>query len=160
ATGRNTPSAVNAVFNVRNFWDGRAKDIFSVFTPFGTSDPNNNIVVEDSGHLHSIKVLVQNSSLSSQSVGPPNNPVEMSSDGRTWPKLGKKMLSLNPLDKQKVDPTDGVLGTYAKSGGPGLKSGVSYSSLIQTAFYPKYWSSSRLVDGHGVETGGTGSPHN
>src|SRR4051794_288135 len=27
-TGRNTPSAINAVFNFRNFWDGRAQNEF------------------------------------------------------------------------------------------------------------------------------------
>src|SRR5262249_5401066 len=38
-TPRNTPSVINAVFNFRNFWDGRASNIFSGFTPFGASDP-------------------------------------------------------------------------------------------------------------------------
>src|ERR1041385_4776938 len=123
-TGRNTPSIIDAVFNVRNFWDGRANNTFSVFTPFGNSDPNNNVVVEVNGKLQSIKVLVQNASLASQSVGPPNNPTEMASAGRNWEKLGKKMLSLMPLAGQRVDPSDSVLGSYAKANGPGLKSGT------------------------------------
>ena len=38
-TPRNTPSVINAVFNVRNLWDGRASDIFTGVTPFGDSDP-------------------------------------------------------------------------------------------------------------------------
>ena len=36
---RNAPSVFNAVFNFRNFWDGRANNIFSGLTPFGPSDP-------------------------------------------------------------------------------------------------------------------------
>ena len=35
---RNTPTVINAVFNVRNLWDGRASDIFTGLTPFGESD--------------------------------------------------------------------------------------------------------------------------
>ena len=159
-TGRNTPSVINAVFNVRNFWDGRAKDTFSIFTPFGNSDPNGNIVVEVNGKLQQIKVHIQNSSLSSQSVGPPNNPTEMSSAGRNWEKLGKKMLSLMPLAKQMVDPTDSILGSLAKSGGPGLKSGVTYSSLVQAAFVPKYWNSNRLADASSADLNLIGPPKN
>jgi len=37
---RNTPSVINAVFNFRNFWDGRASNIFTGMTPFGDSDPD------------------------------------------------------------------------------------------------------------------------
>jgi cytochrome c peroxidase len=154
-TGRNAPSVVNAVFNVRNFWDGRAKDIFSVFTPFGDSDPNSNIVMESAGQLSPIKARVQNSALASQSVGPANNGTEMSSDSRTWPKLGKKMLSLMPLAKQKVDATDSVLGAYANASGTGLSS--NYVSMIKGAFKPQYWSSLRMVDGSGHDIG-AGAP--
>jgi Di-haem cytochrome c peroxidase len=39
-TGRNAPSVVNAVFNFRNFWDGRAQNIFNGVNPFGLRDPN------------------------------------------------------------------------------------------------------------------------
>jgi len=159
-TGRNTPSVINAVFNVRNFWDGRAKDTFSVFTPFGKSDLSNNVVVETGGTLQSIKVQVADSSLSSQSVGPPNNPTEMASAGRNWAKLGKKMLSLMPLANQRVSLTDSVLGSYAKSGGTGLTSGVTYGALIQAAFNPKYWSSNRLVDVHSNDLNKIGTPNN
>jgi len=37
-TSRNAPSVINAVFNLRNFWDGRANDIFNAVTPFGGAD--------------------------------------------------------------------------------------------------------------------------
>src|SRR5262249_23453937 len=44
-TARNSPSVIDAVFNARNFWDGRASDIFSGRTPFGASDPAANSLV-------------------------------------------------------------------------------------------------------------------
>jgi len=37
-TGRNAPSVINAVFNFRNFWDGRAQNEFNGVDPFGTRD--------------------------------------------------------------------------------------------------------------------------
>src|SRR5262249_32838850 len=36
---RNTPTMVNAVFNFRNFWDGRAQFEFNGMNPFGARDP-------------------------------------------------------------------------------------------------------------------------
>src|SRR5689334_11810776 len=40
ATGRNAPSVINAVFNFRNFWDGRAQNDFNGVDPFGMRDTN------------------------------------------------------------------------------------------------------------------------
>jgi cytochrome c peroxidase len=148
---------INSVFNARNFWDGRAKNIFTVLTPFGDSDPGSNIVVPGGSVLVPMRARLQNSSLASQSVGPPNNPTEMSSAGRDWRKLGKKMLSLVPLAKQRVNAQDGVLGSYAAAS-TGLR--VTYASLIQQAFLPQYWNSKRLVDDLGNDLGRTGTPLN
>ncbi|MBZ5725917.1 MAG: cytochrome C peroxidase [Acidobacteriia bacterium] len=159
-TGRNAPTVINAVFNVRNFWDGRARDVFTVFTPFGDSDPSANIVMESGGRLTAVKNRIQNSSLASQSVGPPMSPVEMSSAGRTWRKLGKKMLSLAPLANQRVHPGDSVLGPSANAFGTGLQPWITYASLIQQAFLPQYWSSVQLVDGSGANLGLAGAPSN
>src|SRR5262249_39793206 len=97
-TGRNTPTNINAVFNHRNFWDGRAQNEFNGNNPFGIRDPNANVLI-NSGGLSKIQISLPNSSLASQAVGPPNNGVEMAFDGpnapgRNWKKLGKKMLSL------------------------------------------------------------------
>jgi len=157
-TGRNAPTVINAVFNVRNFWDARAKNVFTVLTPFGDSDTSSNIVMESGGTLQGIRARVDRSSLASQSVGPANNPVEMSSDGRDWRKLGKKMLSLTPLGKQRVDPTDSVLSSFVKPGNTGLQ--TTYAALIKSAFQPQYWNSQRLVDTHGVDLGLTRPPNN
>jgi hypothetical protein len=82
----------------------------------------------------------------------------MSSAGRTWAKLGKKMLSLPPLAHQRIHPQDGVLGAYAQPGGTGMKNGVTYVSLIEAAFQPQYWNSTRLVDGAGNDLKLTGAP--
>lgn len=38
-TGRNSPTTINAVFNFRNFWDGRAQNIFNGVNEFGLRDP-------------------------------------------------------------------------------------------------------------------------
>jgi len=147
---RNTPSVINSVFNFRNFWDGRASNIFTGSTPFGESDPAMNALVVSESGLIPERVWIDNSSLASQAAGPPNNHVEMAYEGRTWPKLGKKMLSLRPLAKQRVAPDDSVLGPLASVAGRGLLPQHTYQSLIQAAFTPEYWNSDRLVDNTGA----------
>ena len=37
---RNSPTVINAVFNFRNFWDGRAQYLFNGVNPFGGRDPD------------------------------------------------------------------------------------------------------------------------
>ena len=125
ATGRNTPSMINAVFNRRNFWDGRANDNFNGNDPFGNTD----------NQLGQIGPTVTNSSLASQSVGPPNNEVEMSCKGRPFNgpnSLAAKLLARQPLHLQKVHPQDSVLGGLSNYPNPGLNK--SYSQLIADAF--------------------------
>src|SRR4028119_2540473 len=39
-TDRNPPSTINAVYNFRNFWDGRAQNEFNGVNPFGSRDPS------------------------------------------------------------------------------------------------------------------------
>src|SRR5205085_4645218 len=98
-------------------------------------------------------VHLQNSSLASQAVGPPVSNVEMAYDGRSWPKIGKKLLALQPLALQRLAPDDSVLGPLANLNGPGLHPEISYLSLVQTAFQPSYWSSPELVDEAGNPLG-------
>jgi cytochrome c peroxidase len=154
STGRNTPTNINAVFNYRNFWDGRAQFEFNGVNPFGKRDPNAFVLqVNGSGHPQKTSILITNASLASQSVGPPNNGVEMAFDdpggtgGRTWKKLGKKMLSLAPLATQRVAGDDSVLGSLSKAPNPGLS--TSYAALIQAAFQPRWWNSTDIVDANG-----------
>ncbi|MFQ5401591.1 MAG: Ig-like domain-containing protein, partial [Anaerolineae bacterium] len=146
-TGRNTPSVINAVFNVRNFWDGRANFIFNGVNPFGLRDPSGPTIYEaqPGGGLLPVSVQLNNASLASQAVGPPNNGVEMAWDGRTFPELGQKVFSLRPLAQQAVHPNDSVLGGLADPSGTGLS--TTYADLIRAAFQPKYWDSPDLVNG-------------
>lgn len=140
---RNTPTVINSVFNDRNFWDGRANRFFNGVNPFGDMDPNARVWKYEKGRekFTRVSIRLDNASLASQAVGPPNNSVEMSWDGRTFAQLGRKMLSLAPLSLQKVHQEDSVLGKLASSSGPGLKKGVTYSELIKKAFGKQWWSS-------------------
>jgi cytochrome c peroxidase len=148
-TPRNTPSVIDAVFNVRNLWDGRASDVFTGPTPFGDSDLRANVIRVSNGQLVPSRVRILNSSLASQAVGPPLNAVEMSYEGRTWPMLGRKMLALRPLAVQKVALDDGVLGAFADAEGRGLRSPSTYLALIQAVFQPEYWDSAQRGDPEG-----------
>ena len=135
---RNTASVVNAVFNFSNFWDGRANNIFNGHTPFGPADPREHAIVDVNGSLDEQLVRLRHSSLASQAVGPPLSDFEMSWQGRTFPKVGKKMLSLRPLAQQKVHPQDSVLGPLANTvAGTGLT--ASYAEMIRKAFPPRFW---------------------
>jgi cytochrome c peroxidase len=145
-TARNTPTVINAVFYFRNFWDGRASNIFTVLTPFGDSDARNNALAVVDGSIVPHRVRLEDSSLASQAVGPALNAVEMSYEGRNWPKLAKRVLGLAPLALQRVAEDDSVLGRLANVGGRGLLAGITYQSLIQAAFQPQYWNYGELVD--------------
>jgi cytochrome c peroxidase len=141
-TGRNTPSAVNAVFNFRNFWDGRAQNVCNGANPFGARDNSAHLViVGGDGKLGSAHVSMQNSALCSQSLGPILSSVEMSADGRDFRQVGKKLLARKPLAKQFVDPTDSVLGAMSNAPSNGIN--TTYAALIQKAFLPEWWQFNR-----------------
>jgi cytochrome c peroxidase len=143
-TGRNTPSAVNAVFNFRNFWDGRAQNVCNGANPFGARDSSLHLlVVGTDGKLGPAHVGMANSALCSQSLGPILSSVEMSADDRNFHQVGKKLLARVPLAQQMVDPTDSVLGIHSNAPGKGLK--TNYSALIQQAFQPEWWQFSRHI---------------
>lgn len=171
---RNTPTVINAAFNFRNFWDGRAQDIFNGVNPFGLRDPNAAVVKAINPiRVEFVKVSLKNSSLASQAVGPPLSSFESSADGRTFQEIGdkfggdkfgriditpltvgkgkklprklaKKLLPLRPLAKQIVHPQDSVLGKDSRSPQPGLKD-RTYEQMIQDAFKPEWWNSYRLI---------------
>ncbi len=137
-TGKNTPSTINAVFNHRQFWNGRAQPDFNGVDPFGSRNLARVWMLGSNGTPTLIDIHIQNASPASQAVGPPLNPVEMSAANRTFPDLGHKLLLAKPLGLQRVDPTDSVLGSLADTTtGKGLK--PTYKSLIQKAFKPKWW---------------------
>jgi len=155
---RNTPSIFNTVFNFFNFWDGRGNNIFNGRNPFGAADPRPHLLTNASGSLATEELRLRISSLASVAVGPPLSINEMSFVGRTWPKIGKKMLSLKPLGQQKVASSDSALGGLADTVS-GLN--VSYADLIQLSFPSKYWdNTSEFVtyDANGNPTLTTGTP--
>lgn len=153
---RNSPTTINAVFNFRNFWDGRANNVFNGIDPFGLRtnarhplggpDPKGVWVLQANGTLALEQLALENASLASQAVGPPLSEFEMSCRGRSFPDLGYKMLRLRPLAKQAVHAQDSVLGPYRHSTGKGLN--VTYQWLIQKAFDRKYWGSTQYVQGN------------
>jgi len=150
---RNTPSVINAVFNFDNFWDGRANNIFNGNNPFGPADPRQHLIVNNAGNLSTQELRLRQSSLASQAVGPPLSDFEMSYRGRTWPKVGKKMLSLRPLAQQAVTPDDSKLGflSIGAPGGTGLN--TTYAAMIQAAFPPQYWNNTTqkvIFDAEGI----------
>jgi len=162
-TGRNTPSAINAVFNYRNFWDGRAQNEFNGQNPFGNRDPNAFVLKspKKQSQPEKMKISLKNASLASQAVGPPLNSVEESATGRIFPDVGqkfdsklkvkklpretgKKLKSLTPLGKQLVASDDSVLGQYSKWPQPGLKQ-KSYEDMIEDAFKSEWWDSQYII---------------
>ncbi len=140
---RNTPTVINAVFNYRNFWDGRANNIFNGSSPWGDRDTNAGIWVKINGRRVIKKSLhLINSSLASQALAPPLNSTEMSCAGRVFPALGRKLLQKTPLQQQKVDFQDSVLGSLSNSSAGDIQPGLNttYGALIRAAFNRKYWS--------------------
>jgi cytochrome c peroxidase len=143
-TGRNSPSVINAVFNYANFWDGRGNNIFNGVNPFGPADQSARILRSFAGVLQPEQVAIPNASLASQAVGPPLNDVEMSFAGRSFPELGRKMLTLpRPLNLQLVDPLDSVLGGIINGGNPGLS--TNYTQMIRDAFVDDLWDGPTVI---------------
>jgi len=159
---RNTPTVVNAVFNHRQFWDGRADNVFNGVNEMGDRDPNARVFRADNPTSPvAVQVRLDDSSLASQAVVPPVSPDEMSARGRTMRDIGKKFArlqipsqpasNLRPLALQLVHPEDSVLGSLSRWPQKGL-SVSNYPELVQAAFHRQWWDSSKLIR---VETNGT-----
>lgn len=151
-TARNTPTNINAVFNFNNFWDGRAHFVFNGVNPFGPLDPSAGVWFNTNGNLLKQPVVITFASLASQATGPPLDDTEMSYKGRTFPLLGRKMLSLTPLGQQTVHPNDSVLGPLSRAviqpngkvgGSKGLT--TSYGQMIRDAFSNNLWDSIQIT---------------
>jgi cytochrome c peroxidase len=136
-TSRNAPSVINAVFSSRNFWDGRANNVFNGENPFGDRDPDAGVWLWRKGRAERVRVGLVNSSLASQAVAPPLDTTEMSCSGRTFADIGRKLLGRRALQLQEVHAADGVLGRYRDRSGNGLK--WTYSKLVRKAFHRRYW---------------------
>lgn len=149
-TGRNSPSVINAVFNHRNFWDGRANNTFNGVNPFGARDTNAMIWHWDANarSLFQKAIAIENASLASQAVGPVMSSAEMSYAGREWKHVGRKLLSVTPLALQQVDKKDSLLGPLAKPNKHHKGLNTNYEALIKKAFSPVFWASPTRVDGY------------
>jgi cytochrome c peroxidase len=154
---RNTPSVINAVFNHRQFWDGRAENIFNGVNHLGARDPEARVMASMGDELVETQVALINSSLASQAVGPIINELEMAEPGRTAQdlardlrkgkhsrRLGRRVHGSRPLQQQLVDPSDSVLGPLSRYPERGLRA-KSYNEMIQEAFQDKYWRSRKLI---------------
>jgi cytochrome c peroxidase len=160
---RNTPTVINTVFNHRQFWDGRADNVFNGVNEMGDRDPNARIFRADNPTTPvAVQVRLEDSSLASQAVVPPVSGDEMSARGRTMRDIGKKFARyqipgqpisiLRPLALQLVHPEDSVLGSLSRWPQKGL-SVSGYPELIRAAFHRQWWDSPKLIR---IET--TGRP--
>ncbi|MEK0083802.1 cytochrome-c peroxidase [Benzoatithermus flavus] len=144
---RNTPTTINAAYFFRNFWDGRANNVFNGVNPFGRRafvDPAAGIVTAPSaGSMAIERVQLENASLASQAVGPPNSSFEMACANRTFADIGRKLLGRIPLADQKIAATDSVFGNGSRLGnlvrrtGAGLR--LTYLELVKNAFQQRLW---------------------
>jgi cytochrome c peroxidase len=152
---RNTPTVINAVFNFRNFWDGRAEDVFNGVNELGDKDPTARVFrADDPAQPQLVRVRLENASLASQAVAPPVSATEMSAIGRTFqhigakfagdPGRGRQLGSLRPLARQRVHPADSVLGPLSRHPATGLRV-TSYRELVERAFEPRWWSSPKAI---------------
>ena len=145
--GRNTPSVINAVFNYRNFWDGRANNIFNGNNPFGNRDTNAKVLeARSDGSAAWVAIELPNASLASQAVGPALSDFEMSCASKTFKQLGRKLLPLHALSTQKVHPRDSVLASYRQRNQDGLAN--TYDQMVKQAFEPSWWRGAGTFDGY------------
>ena len=144
---RNAPSMINAVFNHRLFWDGRANNIFNGSSTWGDRDPDAGVWVKvNPRSVVKQRLHLENSALASLATGPALSDLEMSCRQRKWSDIGRKLLSRQPLQNQKVHKQDSVLGALSLSTVSNLKPGLNtiYKNLVTQAFNQKYWAYSAL----------------
>jgi len=141
---RNTPSVINAVFNFRNFLDGRAQNEFNGINNWGARDPDAHVYRALSAtRLQREQILIDNASLASTAVAPPLNALEMSAANRSFPAIGRKLLTARPLARQKIHPWDSVLSEYSRWPQHGLS--ASYADLVRAAFQSEWWQASKRI---------------
>lgn len=149
-TSRNAPTVINAVFNHRQFWDGRAQNVFNGVNGLGDDDPDAQVFrADDPDHLVPVRLRLEDSSLASQAVMPVEATSEMAAVGRTTRhtsgkflhgrlELGRRVRRLRPLALQQVHPADSVLGPLSRWPAPGLRI-TRYDTLVARAFHPRWW---------------------
>ena len=153
---RNTPTVINAVFNHRQFWDGRAENIFNGVNHVGRRDPNAKVFrADDPKKPVEVRIELNNASLASQAVAPIVSDLEMAHPGRTQLDValalakgqrdnGKRLDNVRPLNGQLVSPTDSVLGPISRWPNKGVAY-PRYDDMIKTAFYEWWWRSKMVI---------------
>ncbi len=136
---RHAPSFFNTIFNFRNFWDGRANNVFNGVDAFGLRNPEAFIWKQDHGVLRKVPLVMDLASLASQGDGPPISENEMSCKNRMLAQIGRKLLKLTVLELQEIHPEDSVLGRLADRRG-------TYEQLVKRAFRRVYWDSDRRIE--------------
>ncbi|MBX2799853.1 MAG: hypothetical protein KTR31_19395 [Myxococcales bacterium] len=138
---RHAPSTINAVFNFRNLWDGRAANHFNGIDPLGRrSDAGRRILRAVDGGLELVDVDIANAPLAGVATGPVLSILEMNCGTEEreadFPRVARRLLDERPLALQEVHPDDSVLGSLRSAGG-GL--GVTYAELVRRAFQRQWW---------------------
>jgi cytochrome c peroxidase len=144
AEPRNSPTTINAAYNFRNFWDGRANNIFNGVSPFGMRDKAAGVFINSTGGVIKRPLNLKNSSLASQAVGPIMSILEMACNQRTFADVGRKVLNRRPLANQAISSQDSVLKDlplYVGSTG-------TYTDLVRAAFNSSYWNSTANFSGY------------
>jgi cytochrome c peroxidase len=153
---RNTPSVINAVFNHRQFWDGRAENLFNGVNHLGERDPDARLFrADDPRNPVETRVELSNASLASQAVAPIVSDLEMATPGRdrldvarelakAKREQGKRVSKVRPLGKQLVSLTDSLLGSMSRWPQKGL-SFSRYDEMIKMAFHEKWWKAKKLI---------------
>jgi cytochrome c peroxidase len=131
---RNSPSVINAVFNFRNFWDGRGNNVFNGGDPFGMRNPQAQVWKRINGTMARVSMALPFSSLASQGSGPPLSGTEMSCRNRAFVMLGQKLLDQNILGDQAIAPGDSMLGSFSSS-----NRRPTYRHLVKQAFRSELW---------------------
>ncbi len=152
---RNAPTMINAIFNHRNFWDGRANNIFNGSSNWGDRDPDAGVWVKQGRrNVAKQRLRLINSSLASQAVATVQSDTEMVCRDRKIADLGRKLLYRAPLQYQQVHAEDSVFAplNLVNEAGKGLN--VSYKTLIKKAFNSKYWAYSRRTSQFGRPANG------
>jgi cytochrome c peroxidase len=131
------------VFNYRQFWDGRANNVFNGVNPFGVrtnlASKQAGVLVGVSGGLQLQQLAIANASLASQSTGPILSDTEMSCTNRVFADVGRRLLATTPLANQKVHPQDSLFGRTPALIGAQVGLNTTYGDLIRAAFSPQYW---------------------
>ena len=153
---RNTPSVINAVFNHRQFWDGRAENVFNGVNHLGQRDPDARLFqADDPRRPVEVRVELTNASLASQAVAPIVSDLEMAVPGRTpldvgrelargKREQGKRVSKLRPLGGQLVSATDSLLGSMSRWPQKGLAF-ERYDQMIRLAFHETWWKAKKLI---------------